>query len=1452
MADLAIGGALAARAAEAAQQEAPPPATTAAPTPPASVAPAERIGEPTPPPAPAPVPNTPIQHAVAEARTAGYSWDEIHNFMESKRGEALKAGYSDQEVDKFLGYGEPGALTEHMQRLSQHPAWQRLFGGPDHPGAGEAFMQGAEEARDTETAKLLGNVPILGRAAIGGMELAGGLYRGLQETAVEAGLPKDVVTIPDAFMGMPHAFPALAAEPAPSRALVAQDVALQMRRAYADAMRDGTAKSPADFTQAAQNVTGAPVTTLAPLFPSVTDTFDAALALAKMDLASAAKPKLSYVGTIQNNLLQRWAETGDDIGKILSDATRDPAIRQSLQVPQPPRPPEFSSTTPTPSGPLVVDRPPASEKAAPNWNFATPEDVTAEASRINQMMESRSDSDISHDDKGRPVAYGRHQITPDTARTYSGDPARLLDGDYNEQLFKKIISDLSQKYNGDPEAMMIAYNGGPKRADAWLAAGRNDKVLPLETQKYVARGRVLLGRPEGIPVEEAKAYQPTEEASGHSGAGASTPGFSDETAAPYKPPTLEEAERTITDSMRDPSDPGLWQRVKDMTWRTYLDYVRPEEPLNQLQNKIETGRPIDEINNPRWSRRLSEQAPSLAQYHILRDMTDLHGNVIGPGLEKILEPLGADEKSFWAYAKARAAMHDAEYARETGIPYDQAQMVADAYREKFEGTFQQLVNFQNQHLGLLRDHGVISPEQFDRWVEEDKAHIPLYRVDEDQTRAGPKTGSTVRNPVKERQGSTKASLTPLRAIMQDVFVRTQMALRNDAISKFVENVSRPLGVSSAAEGRLLKVELTPAEIRKLDVDSPEPSVFRRLGKDLGPNDVGYFKDGKWQVETFDDIDVARALNGMSPIQLDIFKDVLGKVTNFFRQGVVLNPLFPVKIAAYDLLFRPIVDPGMRNTLGTFYNGLVTKLFDRATVDQAIRSGVLDHALTRLSSDRFIQSVLDGHEKTPLGANVWNAVTTPAQLAFGGLKWWAKNVSEIMPVGRYVQGLKAGESNYRAATAASEFPFHRGAFGGPKGKAINSIVPFALAPINGFEQLARSAFGIGTHITEGAYKAPQFWAKGAALITMPAIANWYANKDSEWYRNLPDWRREQGLNFNVGTEDNPALIYIPLPPVVGTLFAGVPVRLLDAIYQDNPHATAAFEMAAFHLAEEPFSAAAKMAAPIPGPAASVLQWLSNYSFFTGRPLVNQETIASHLPPEQATQYTSGLARYLSGALQHVPGLAGNELFGAARLDFLLQGLGGTMEKMAAAGYDLAAGTGPRGNNPVPMTLADWPGMASFTTRYPTMAAQSILDFNDRWRTYQEAHGSLEDAVKRGDIDRVKGILAEYPGAAALHKFQLSAEGKAQVGDLPPETRAEMMDTLRQDASALDQAKGVELLQRQDQLNGARGLKKLVDFTNSRPASVMTGEEKQQLLTQQTMAAIHTAERANQLMDELGLK
>ncbi|WP_343289713.1 transglycosylase SLT domain-containing protein [Ferranicluibacter rubi] len=51
---------------------------------------------------------------------------------------------------------------------------------------------------------------------------------------------------------------------------------------------------------------------------------------------------------------------------------------------------------------------------------------------------------------------------------------------YGEHYFNKMMT----KYGGDREAALIAYNGGAKRADAWIAAGRDDSVIPKESADY--------------------------------------------------------------------------------------------------------------------------------------------------------------------------------------------------------------------------------------------------------------------------------------------------------------------------------------------------------------------------------------------------------------------------------------------------------------------------------------------------------------------------------------------------------------------------------------------------------------------------------------------------------------------------------------------------------------------------------------------------------------------------------------------------------------------------------------------------------------------------------------------------------------------------------------------------------------------------------------------------------
>jgi hypothetical protein len=91
-------------------------------------------------------------------------------------------------------------------------------------------------------------------------------------------------------------------------------------------------------------------------------------------------------------------------------------------------------------------------------------------------------------------AIGRYQIMPSTARQYGFDPSKLTDPAYNETVASTILNDLQKKYGSDTDAILAAYNGGPGRANQFLASGRNAAVLPMETQRYLAHSHQLLAQ----------------------------------------------------------------------------------------------------------------------------------------------------------------------------------------------------------------------------------------------------------------------------------------------------------------------------------------------------------------------------------------------------------------------------------------------------------------------------------------------------------------------------------------------------------------------------------------------------------------------------------------------------------------------------------------------------------------------------------------------------------------------------------------------------------------------------------------------------------------------------------------------------------------------------------------------------------------------------------------------
>lgn len=98
-------------------------------------------------------------------------------------------------------------------------------------------------------------------------------------------------------------------------------------------------------------------------------------------------------------------------------------------------------------------------------------------------------------------AIGPMQTMPGTLRDpgYGVEPAR--DNSQMEQTRVGVdyLAAMMNRYQGDEEAALIAYNWGPARADDWIAQGRNPEALPDETRDYLQK--ILGGGQDGIMIQ---------------------------------------------------------------------------------------------------------------------------------------------------------------------------------------------------------------------------------------------------------------------------------------------------------------------------------------------------------------------------------------------------------------------------------------------------------------------------------------------------------------------------------------------------------------------------------------------------------------------------------------------------------------------------------------------------------------------------------------------------------------------------------------------------------------------------------------------------------------------------------------------------------------------------------------------------------------------------------------
>ena len=747
--------------------------------------------------------------------------------------------------------------------------------------------------------------------------------------------------------------------------------------------------------------------------------------------------------------------------------------------------------------------------------------------------------------------------------------------------------------------------------------------------------------------------------------------------------------------------------------------------------------------------------------------------------------------------------------------------------------FQEMQDWQNGTLKYLKDSGVISRDTYIKSVAENAARVPGYRVDDEiPLGRGTGAGKTVYNSVKGFSGSDLQFGDMMKAMMQDSFIRVELANRNIA-NQALASLAQEIGVGRPAKAEIkpIQITLSPAEMRKLGMDEDSDGVLKifRAMPGVKGNQVPIFTEGKMTPWEFDDPDLMRFLRGYDQKSLGTLDKFLAGLTRVTRGLIVMNPVFPIHLMQYDMPWQFITKPGARSTVADTVVGLGHVIGNTAEYQQWLRSGGAERVFDGLSTDKFIKARLMDHADPTIADMARNTITSP----YEALKNWASVLMQAERAGRFIRGVKQGESQLHAGVASSEAAFHRSGFGGPETKRINATVPFFAAYLNSLEQTVKSQFGIGRTLTGEKNNALQTTAKALAMITLPVLATWALNKDKQWYKAAPDWQKDNGLLFHFGPDDGTGhTVFWKYPPVLSMIYAGMPRRLMEAYYEDNPHAWDGF--------------ATSMGASLlpPGGLVSyniglpIVEHMANHSFFENRPLVPDDLKQNTLTPDQGLAFSSTVAQKISRFVNDLPIVQKFNLSPPV-IDNYINEWSGTLGQTAVRTMDAFS---PRHEISAATDWTEAPLVRSFFARTTMSTAQPIVDFEGRMHEFGAVHGSLMAAITQGDLARFQELAEKNPTASLVHAMILS--NKPHPANMEPYIQA------LQAASH-----GANIQDAQLAMGSMKALTNLRQFIAQVQAAPihegLSPTDKRQIVDRATSIALVISERGMAVMDDAGI-
>lgn len=849
-------------------------------------------------------------------------------------------------------------------------------------------------------------------------------------------------------------------------------------------------------------------------------------------------------------------------------------------------------------------------------------------------------------------------------------------------------------------------------------------------------------------------------------------------------PTAPVPESGPTES--SPASNPVLDRIKpsretklEPSWdKFYTAAVDDLHPVKQFTDILSGGKPLPVTEDPYALARLTRGSYGKADQFL--ELSPFKFDTLentGQPLKKILKPFKQDLDGIRAYAVASRAVELEGRGVQTGIPLDGPGGARELLKDgapKYEKAFQELVQFQNDTLAYLKDSGIVSGKGYEQMLEANKSYVPFFRLLEEggggKSAAG--RGLQVKNPIREIKGSERPVIDPLESIVKNTYAYVTLAEKNRVMRSMVDLAKSNEELGSQLMERV-QTPMQPIEVKAEEVsrfleehgipgDAEAFTIFRPGTLKLASDEVPVFQDGKMEIYRVDP-EVAKAVRAMDRESAGLFIKILAAPAKLLRGGSVLAPDFMVRNAVRDQItafnlskngFIPIYDS---------LKGLGSLLTKDADYQAWLKSGGANSALVAIDRAYIEENVFKLSKETGLIDKTWNVIRSPLE-ALRVSSELIENATRLGEFKRAMEGASGAEAIFSAGLESREVTLDFARIGAQT-RAMNMITAFWNAHVQGLDREIRAIRENPLGMT----------AKLAASITLPSILSWWANHKDPRYKEIPNWQKnlfwifmtdkwedappnfqgpfQEGMTRTIDGRmqvNNGHVYRVPKPAELGVLFGSLPERVLEFFFDQNPKALKDFDktMAQGMIPEY-----------LPSFAIPVIEQFANRSTFTGSPIVpfSSEKL---LPEYQYTDYTTESGKMLGKLVGAVPylgdmGPQGSKLASPPVVENYVRAWSGTMGGYALQLADRALELSnkalessgfkekqERPAKPSP-TLSDIPFVKAFVVRYPSASAQSIQDFNERYRENETTLMTIRKLAQDGDAEATQKLLDADP-------------------------------------------------------------------------------------------------------------